>query len=170
VGEKPWVLAGDAFPACVGFLEGSQSFVFLADPAHQVGVDALQEGIQRGAVERSIVLHPAADDWIDTSRDLGDGDLTRILADNRVVIPTLAMMRGLADPLGRPPGAYTASARGLGVLHAAGVPILAGTDANATPGVPYQPAFGASLHQELALLVNAGLSTAAALRAAAMRR
>jgi imidazolonepropionase-like amidohydrolase len=52
------------------------------------------------------------------------------------------------------------------VLHAAGVPILAGTDANATPGVPYQPAFGASLHDELALLVDAGLTTAAALRAA----
>jgi imidazolonepropionase-like amidohydrolase len=72
----------------------------------------------------------------------------------------------LADPLGLPPGAYAASARGVGVLHAAGIPILAGTDANATPGVPYQPAFGASLHEELALLVDAGLSTAAALRAA----
>ena len=46
------------------------------------------------------------------------------------------------------------------------MPILAGTDANTTQGVPYQPAFGASLHDELALLVDAGLSTAAALRAA----
>jgi imidazolonepropionase-like amidohydrolase len=72
----------------------------------------------------------------------------------------------LADPLGLPPGAYAVSARGVGVLHAAGVPILAGTDANNTPGVPYQPAFGASLHDELALLVDAGLTTAAALRAA----
>jgi imidazolonepropionase-like amidohydrolase len=97
---------------------------------------------------------------------VADGDVTRIVADGRVVIPTLDMMRGLADPLGLPPGAYAASACGVGVLHAAGVPILAGTDANATPGVPYQPAFGASMHDELALLVDAGLPAAAALRAA----
>jgi imidazolonepropionase-like amidohydrolase len=97
---------------------------------------------------------------------VADGDMTRIVADGRVVIPTLTMMRGLAEPLGLPPGAYGTSARGVGALHAAGVPILAGTDANTTPGVPFQPAFGASLHDELALLVDAGLSTAAALRAA----
>lgn len=97
---------------------------------------------------------------------LADGDVARIAADGRVVIPTLDMMRGLAAPLGLPQGAYDVSARGIGALHAAGVPILAGTDANTTPGVPYQPAFGASLHDELALLVDAGLSTAAALRAA----
>jgi len=95
-----------------------------------------------------------------------DHDMTRIVTDGRVVIPTLDMMRGLAGPLGLPPGAYAVSARGVGALHAAGVPILAGTDANATSGVPYQPAFGASLHDELALLVDAGLTTAAALRAA----
>lgn len=97
---------------------------------------------------------------------LADGDVTRIVDGGRVVIPTLDMMRGLAGPLGLPPEAYAASARGIGALHAAGVPILAGTDANVTPGVPYQPAFGASLHDELALLVDAGLSPAAALRAA----
>jgi imidazolonepropionase-like amidohydrolase len=97
---------------------------------------------------------------------VADRDVRRIVADGRVVIPTLGMMRGLAGPLGLPPGAYAVSARGVGVLHAAGVPILAGTDANATPGVPYQPAFGASLHEELALLVDAGLPAAAAVRAA----
>jgi imidazolonepropionase-like amidohydrolase len=97
---------------------------------------------------------------------VADGDVTRIVADGRVVIPTLDMMRGLVEPLGLPPEAYAVAARGVGALHAAGVPILTGTDANNTPGVPYQPAFGASLHDELALLVDAGLSTAAALRAA----
>jgi imidazolonepropionase-like amidohydrolase len=97
---------------------------------------------------------------------VADGDVARVVANDRVVIPTLDMMRGLADVLGLPPRAYDVSARGVGVLHAAGVPILAGTDANVTPGVPYQPAFGASLHDELALLVDAGLSTSAALRAA----
>jgi hypothetical protein len=46
-------------------------------------------------------------------------------------------------------------------LHAAGVPILAGSDA-VNPGT----AHGATLHGELALLVEAGLSPAAALSAA----
>jgi imidazolonepropionase-like amidohydrolase len=46
-------------------------------------------------------------------------------------------------------------------LHAAGVPILAGTDAP-NPGMAY----GASLHHELALLVAAGLTPAEALHAA----
>lgn len=99
-------------------------------------------------------------------RPVADADLARIVAEKRAVIPTLEMMHGLAEPLGLPPGAYAVAARGVGALHASGVPILAGTDANATPGIPYQPAFGASLHDELALLVDAGLSTAAALRAA----
>jgi imidazolonepropionase-like amidohydrolase len=46
-------------------------------------------------------------------------------------------------------------------LHAAGVPMLAGTDAP-NPGT----AHGASMHRELELLVRAGLSPLAALRAA----
>ncbi|MEO8742537.1 MAG: CIA30 family protein [Lysobacteraceae bacterium] len=47
------------------------------------------------------------------------------------------------------------------MLHAAGVPILAGTDAG-NPGT----AHGASLHEELALLVKAGLTPTQALNAA----
>jgi imidazolonepropionase-like amidohydrolase len=51
-------------------------------------------------------------------------------------------------------------------LHDAGVPILAGTDANATPAAPASPAFGESLHDELGLLVDAGLTPGEALAAA----
>lgn len=49
-------------------------------------------------------------------------------------------------------------------LHAAGIPILAGTDAG-NPGT----AHGASLHGELALLVDAGLSPSEALAAATVK-
>lgn len=52
----------------------------------------------------------------------------------------------------------------VGALHKAGVPILAGTDA-ADIGV-LGTAHGVSLHQELALLVDAGLTPAEALAAA----
>ena len=54
------------------------------------------------------------------------------------------------------------------VLYRAGVPILAGTDANTTPGVPASPPFGDSMHRELELLVDAGLSAVDALRAATL--
>jgi hypothetical protein len=50
-----------------------------------------------------------------------------------------------------------------GLLHRAGVPLLAGTDAPE----PYCPP-GLSLHQELELLVESGLTPAAALRAATL--
>lgn len=65
------------------------------------------------------------------------------------------------------PGASFAAATGtVTALHEAGVTILAGTDAVMTPGMPVQLPHGESLHQELELLVAAGLSPVAALRAA----
>jgi imidazolonepropionase-like amidohydrolase len=56
---------------------------------------------------------------------------------------------------------YAAAERALGQLKAAGVPILAGTDAPNPSTI-----FGASLHRELVLLVAAGLTPIEALRAA----
>jgi imidazolonepropionase-like amidohydrolase len=75
---------------------------------------------------------------------------------------------GMGAPTNLPPGAealgralFATRLRLVGALHAAGVPILAGTDAplrNSTPG------FG--LHEEMAFLVQAGFTPMEALRAA----
>ncbi|WP_055482690.1 amidohydrolase family protein [Sphaerimonospora mesophila] len=51
--------------------------------------------------------------------------------------------------------------RATGALHRAGVPLLAGTDANF-----FAPLHGASMHRELLMLTQAGLSPEAALAAA----
>jgi imidazolonepropionase-like amidohydrolase len=64
-----------------------------------------------------------------------------------------------ATPAGRK--GYEAAERAVRQLRTAGVPILAGTDAP-NPGTT----FGASLHRELRLLVDAGLTPVEALRAA----
>lgn len=99
-----------------------------------------------------------------------DADLAaEIAASGTVAVPTLAMMKGIVDRMaanGVPGLAYEAARDSVTALHEAGVPILAGTDANEAPAVPASPSFGTSLHDELALLVDAGLTPVAALRAA----
>jgi len=67
----------------------------------------------------------------------------------------------------RPPsGAYDNARAGVGALIAAGLPVIAGTDANDLPGSAAAVVQGASLHLELAMLVDAGLSAVQALQAA----
>jgi imidazolonepropionase-like amidohydrolase len=90
----------------------------------------------------------------------------------RVIVgpaPTLTMMAAIVAGVA-PPGAGYANARAsVAVLRQAGVPVLAGTDANDSPGTPARVPRGESLHRELELLVDAGLSTLEALRAATVR-
>jgi imidazolonepropionase-like amidohydrolase len=89
----------------------------------------------------------------------------RIAANGCTIVPTLTMMEGVAAAIGQPDG-FAGARRSVGLLHQAGVRVLAGTDTNDTAGVPFQPEAGTSLHHELQLLVEAGLSTVQALRAA----
>lgn len=91
--------------------------------------------------------------------------VARYVSGGRVSVPTLTMMQGFAQ-LGIPGLNYAAARDSVTALHQAGAKILVGTDANLTPGIPVQPVYGASLHQELELLVEAGLGNAEALRAA----
>ncbi|WP_037272534.1 amidohydrolase family protein [Kibdelosporangium aridum] len=71
---------------------------------------------------------------------------------------------GLPVALGKRDFAHAlASAR---ALSEAGVPLLAGTDANNAPGRDAPVVNGASMHRELELLVEAGLTARAALAAA----
>lgn len=87
------------------------------------------------------------------------------LAADPLIAPFLMPMQkgGLARDFGREPApelmAHILAV--VGELHAAGVPILAGSDAP-NPGTTH----GASIHRELELLVRAGLTPVEALRAA----
>lgn len=49
--------------------------ILLADPAHQVGVDARQEDGQCGSVERTVVPHPSSHDGIDHLGEFGPAQL-----------------------------------------------------------------------------------------------
>jgi imidazolonepropionase-like amidohydrolase len=92
----------------------------------------------------------------------------RAAAGGRFVIPTLAMMESIVQQHGRPGADYAAARASVSALHAAGIPVLAGTDSNSAQGVPAAISHGESLHHELELLVDAGMSTADALRAATL--
>jgi imidazolonepropionase-like amidohydrolase len=87
-------------------------------------------------------------------------------AAGRVVVPTLTMMEALVAGLGLPAEDYQRARDSVAAWHAAGVPVLAGTDANDTPGIPARVPHGDSLHHELELLAGAGLSPAEVLLAA----
>jgi imidazolonepropionase-like amidohydrolase len=127
--------------------------------------------------------------------DTVDQDFGRYAADHSVfVIPTLTVLRGLcgyrphvdleadqrlADRVrrGRPPipvrpadpsrnHLYSAATAALGQLAAAGVPLLAGTDTGLPTAALGVFGYGATLHGELELLVEAGLGPVQALAAA----
>jgi imidazolonepropionase-like amidohydrolase len=133
--------------------------------AHAVSTAALDMALRAGV---DMITHVPLD------RRLTESTAARVLAQKCVSIPTLTMMKGIVDrsaavsqPKRVAAGPSYKSARGsVAELHRAGVPILAGTDANAGPGIPFSPRHGESLHDELELLIEAGLSTVEALRAA----
>ena len=84
--------------------------------------------------------------------------------ESRASVPTLAIAEALAG-IGRIPGSnYPAAKESVTMLHRAGVPVLAGTDSNHSAIAPLK--HGETLHHELELLVEAGLSNIEALRAA----
>ncbi|MFQ6200800.1 hypothetical protein ACLMMR_42945, partial [Streptomyces sp. NPDC000405] len=84
-------------------------------------------------------------------------DLTR---DGLVACPTLVQMRGICATIGSTlpaPLDYENARASVHRLHQASVTILAGTDANADPTAPFSPPHDKALHEELRLLVDAGL-------------
>jgi imidazolonepropionase-like amidohydrolase len=128
--------------------------------AHASRADAVAMA-QAASVD--ILTHAPLDRPIDAAQ-------AAALTDGRaIIVPTLTMMEGLVEGLkraGLPGPVYEPARASVTAAHAAGMPILAGTDANAVPASPSSPAFGESLHHELELLVDAGLSPAEALDAA----
>ncbi|ADP83683.1 amidohydrolase family protein [Pseudofrankia inefficax] len=141
--------------------------------AHAVRLISYQMALAAGA---DVLTHVPLDTVLD------EATVTAIAERDRVVVPTLTMMDAVATRFfghgadgadgargeaAAPPGpGYHNARHSVGLLHRAGVPILAGTDANATVGVPANISHGPSLHRELELLVRAGLSPRDAIAAA----
>ncbi|WP_439380833.1 amidohydrolase family protein [Amycolatopsis lexingtonensis] len=123
--------------------------------AHASSVDAYRRAVRAGA---DVVTHVPRDGVLDAET------AARMAERGQVAVPTLTMMAALTTKLGAE--GYEFSRDSVAVLHAAGVPILAGTDAFSAPMLPFPVVPGASLHEELGLLAGAGLSEVDVLRAA----
>lgn len=128
--------------------------------AHATSLTAARTAVDAGV---DVLTHAPLD------RPINAELAQRIAAAGIVVVPTLVMMRGVAGRVAAArPGAvdYAHAVASVTALHEAGVSIVAGTDSNAAPGSVNAVAHGTSLHTELGLLVDAGLTPVQALRAA----
>ncbi|WP_306322805.1 MULTISPECIES: amidohydrolase family protein [unclassified Streptomyces] len=132
--------------------------------AHSFGRLVMAHATTTATVERALDADVDMIHHVPLDSALSAATAARYTATNTVAVPTLTMMEGFAG-LGIPGMDYAAAEGSVAALRRAGARILAGTDANRTPGIPVQPPFGTSLHHELELLVRAGLTTREALRA-----
>jgi imidazolonepropionase-like amidohydrolase len=131
----------------------------LIAAAHAHGKLVIAHTASYGPAVRAIAAGVDAITHVPLDRPLDQGGVP-------FAIPTLAMMEAIVQRGARPGTDYATARTSVTALHEACVPILAGTDANQAPGVPAAVSHGESLHRELELLVDAGLSTVDALRAA----
>ncbi len=130
--------------------------------AHVTTLAALTNAAEAGV---DILTHAPLDATVDDS-------LVSALAKQGVVsVPTLIIMQAAASRAQQLPthgtGTDYAHARAtVTAFHRAGIKILAGTDANSAPASPARIPHGEALHDELRLLVEAGLTPVEALRSA----
>lgn len=122
-------------------------------PRHDCISEALAAGVD-------FIHHIATDTAINSSQ------VAQYVKNKAVAVPTLIQMLTIAG-IGFDNYSYPVANLSVSSLFKAGVPILAGSDATGLHAPPnFLVPMGISLHQELELLVGAGLSTAHALRAA----
>jgi imidazolonepropionase-like amidohydrolase len=139
----------------------------LVAAAHERGLTVVVHASSTGAFAMALNSGAEVITHAPLDQPLAPAEVSRMATGQRIAVPTLITMQAHAAI--RPGASFAAATATVTALHEAGVTILAGTDAVTTPGMPVQVPHGESLHQELELLVAAGLSPAEALRAATSR-
>jgi imidazolonepropionase-like amidohydrolase len=149
----------------------SATIAALVEAAHQARLKAIAH------VTTINALKMAADAGVDIlthapfDADVDDSLAVFIAARGIVSVPTLIAMRTLASIAARLPthgvGTDYAHAQAtVTAFHRAGVTILAGTDSYRGSAAPVSIRHGEAFHEELGLLVEAGLTPVEALRSA----
>ncbi|MFB7652482.1 MULTISPECIES: amidohydrolase family protein [unclassified Streptomyces] len=138
----------------------------VVDAAHEAGLRVVAHASNTGAIALAVQAGVDILTHAPLDADLGEDLVQAITEAGRVVVPTLTMMMGTARNLGGPHLSYDHARNTVTALYRAGAILVAGTDANEQPGVPAGVPHGSSLHDELHLLVEAGLRPLEALRSA----
>jgi imidazolonepropionase-like amidohydrolase len=138
----------------------------IVQAAHDAGRMVVAHASHTGAVAMAQVAGVDVLTHAPLDAALGEAAVADIVRSHRTSVPTLVMMEGVAANAPAPGLDYRHARDSVGALHRAGVPIVLGTDANQSPGVPANVPYGESAHRELELLVEAGLTPAEALHAA----
>lgn len=125
--------------------------------AHSITTGAFRVAVEAGV---DISTHAPLDAVLD------EETVQRMLSGRMTSSPTLTMMRGIAAVRAGAGFSYDYARDTVSRFHQAGIRLLVGTDANSAPGVPFAPVHGESLHDELELMVEAGLTPLEVLRAA----
>ncbi|GAA3593423.1 amidohydrolase family protein [Kribbella ginsengisoli] len=134
----------------------------LVVAARDAGLRTIAHATSLGAYDLAIAIGVDIVTHVPPGEVLRPEQVEAIAAAGQVVVPTLTMAESISKLRGT---RLEDALETVSALHEAGVPILAGTDANDQPGVP-PVEYGASLHRELELLTQAGLTNAEALTAA----
>lgn len=126
--------------------------------AHVTTIEAVRQAVN---CDVDILIHvPIGEEFPeDLAKQIADKDIS--------VVPTLVMMKAFANSAlyGFEKNDYEDAKNTVKLLNSYGVTILAGTDANSSFFVP-KIEHGNSLHEELELLVDAGLTPIEALKGA----
>lgn len=92
-----------------------------------------------------------------------------IIEKGKCLIPTMIMQKGMVESMKKimpdRAGDYEKTKKSLQMMYQSGVTIIAGTDANFTNAMNHVP-HGISMHEELELMVEAGLTPVDALKSA----
>jgi imidazolonepropionase-like amidohydrolase len=138
----------------------------IVQAAHQAGRMVVAHAARVGAVRTAqaagvdVLTHSPLDGELD------DAEIDDVVRAGQTVVPTLLMVQGVAAKAPVPGLDYGHARSFVSALHRAGASIVLGTDANQAPQVPANVPYGDSVHTELALLVDAGLTPTEALHAA----
>jgi len=156
--QAPAALDADTVSALVRFSRQHG----LLSVAHAAAHSAVELAV--GATV-DVVTHAPLD------RRLDDALVARMADQGTVSVPTLTMMRAVSQlppgsPAYRPGMDLTHAIQSVTAIRAAAVRLLVGTDANTAPGTIVNVPPGRSMHDELALLLDVGLSPLEALASA----
>ena len=156
-----------------------ETITALVTAAHAAGLLAIAHAVTSTAMNLAAAAGVDVITHAPMNRSITAEEAAPLAGRGAAFAPTLTMLKGTAVAInsGRmfrllrrlniaPPVEYANPRASIAVAKAAGLPIMAATDANSEPGAPYSPAYGASLHDELELLVEAGLTPSEALAAA----